>query len=315
MENQRNKEIIVGVVSILALALLFLGISLGKGFKVASDDKLLKIRFPNSGGLQVTEPVVVNGVKRGTVINVKNDKSSVLVTVLLDDYNDIKSDATAKITLLEITGGKKIEITPGAAPERFSLKQVMKGETPPDLGGLVALLGDVSGDLVSMVRKIDTIAGAATNLLADGKVVNDIRATTENIASLSADLNQFVNANYAELEKTVNNLSSLTTKLNVAIDKHEPSVGKILSDIDLTLKDAKTLLNNIDGAVKNADNLVSNVNKITEDIKNGQGFVGKILYDKEINSKLDSTFTNLSELMSLIKNHGVNVNVRLGTRP
>jgi len=50
MENQKNKEIIVGIVSFLAIALLFIGIILGKGMKVSTNDKLLKIRFPNSGG-------------------------------------------------------------------------------------------------------------------------------------------------------------------------------------------------------------------------------------------------------------------------
>jgi phospholipid/cholesterol/gamma-HCH transport system substrate-binding protein len=315
MENQRNKEIIVGLVSIVAIAIFFIGISLGKGFKVASDDKLLKIRFPNSGGLQVSEPVVVNGVKRGTVTSVKNISGEVLVAVMLDNYDDIKTDATAKITLLEITGGKKIEIDPGKSGSKFVLSKEMIGTTPPDLAKLVTLVGEVSGDAVSLVRRLDTIASSATDLLADGKVVEDIKITARNAAELTGDLNTFLNENSAKLENTIQNLNDLVRNLKTAVDKHEPTIGRILNDIEFTINDAQKLIVNIDSTVSGANNLVENVNKLTNDLRYGDGFVSKILYDKDLNNRLDSTFTNLADLLILIKNHGINVNVRLGSRP
>lgn len=315
MKNQRNKEITVGIVSFLALALLFLGITLGKGYKVTSEDKLLKIRFPNSGGLQVSEPVVVNGVKRGSVISVKNDNSTVIVTVMLDNYNDIKSDATAKITLLEITGGKKVEINPGQAGSKFSLQNEMSGHTPPDIAELITLVGEVSGDAVNLVRRLDTIATAATDLLADGKVINDIRNAAHNASEMTGNLNNFLDNNYSKLNNAITNLNDLAANLKKAVDKHEPTIAKILDDIDVTLADARDLVASIDSAVGDANRLVNNVNQITEDIKSGDGFVSKLLYDKELNNRLDSTFNNLSILLDKINNHGVNVNVRLGSRP
>jgi len=315
MNNQRNKEITVGIVTFLALAMLFLGISLGKGFKVTSEDRLLKIRFPNSGGLQVSEPVVVNGVKRGTVISVKNDKSSVIATVMLDNYNDIKSDAQAKIMLLEITGGKKVEIHPGESDKKFDIKTEMTGITPADLSELVALIGEVSGDAVSLVRRLDTIAASGTALLADGKVIEEIRLITSNASEISVNLNKFINDNYAKLENSIRNLNDLSASLKIAVDKHEPTVGRILNDIELTLNDTRKLVSNIDSTIANANELVANVNGLTNDLRHGDGFATKLLFDKELNNRLDSTFSNLSYLLDMIKNHGVNVNLRLGTRP
>lgn len=315
MENQRNKEIIVGIVSFIAIGLLFLGISLGKGYKVAPEDKLLKIRFPNSGGLQVSEPVVVNGVKRGTVVSVENNNGGVLVKVMLDNYYDIKTDAIAKITLLEITGGKKIEIHPGIMSSKFSLTKEMIGTTPPDISELVTLVGEVSGDAITLVRRIDTIAASATGLLSDGKVVNDIRHTVSNASELSGSLNKFVGDNYSKLENSVNNLNALSASLRKAVDKHEPGIEKIINDIEFTLSDARKLIINIDSTVNGANTLVSNLNTITNDIRNGNGFVSRLMYDKNLNNQLDSAFTNLAELLIMIRNHGVNVNVRLGSRP
>ncbi|MFA5512617.1 MAG: MlaD family protein [Candidatus Kapaibacterium sp.] len=315
MEKNKSKEVVVGVVSFLALALFFLGISLGKGFKVTSEDKLLKIRFPNSGGIQVSEPVVVNGVKRGTVMNVVNDNSDVLVTVMLDDLSDIKSDAAAKITLLEITGGKKVEIFPGTSKTKYDLKQEMNGSTPPDIAELVTLVGEVSGDAVSLVRRLDTIAASATELLADGKVVNDIRNTMQNASQVTGNLNSFVDKNYNKLENTVTNLNSLSESLKKAVDKHEPGIERIINDIELTLADARGLITSIDSTVSDANIFVDNINTLTGDLKTGDGIISRLMYDKELNNKLDSTFTNLSILLDMINNHGINVNVRLGSRP
>lgn len=315
MEQQRKKEITVGIVSLTSLALLFLGIMLGKGIKVAPEDSLLKIRFPNSGGIQVTEPVVVNGVKRGSVMSVKNDEGTVLVSVLLDNYDDIKTDGTAKITLLEITGGKKIEIHPGISKTKFSLTNVMVGQTPPDISELVTLVGEVSGDAVSLVRRLDTIAASATELLADGQVMGDIKKTVKNASEISGSLNIFIQDNYTKLERAITNLNDLTDKLKVAVDKHEPTIGRILADIEIVLKDSKSLIINIDSTVSGANNLVNNVNNMTNDLRNGDGFATKILFDKALSNKLDSTFTNLAEFLEIIKQHGVNVNLRLGSRP
>lgn len=315
MENQRNKEIIVGIVSFLAIALLFIGIILGKGMKVSTNDKLLKIRFPNSGGIQVSEPVVVNGVKRGSVIGVKNDNSSVLVTIELDNYNDIKIDAQAKITILEITGGKKIEIFPGIEKEKFSLKNEMIGITPPDIAELVSLVGEVSGDAITLVKRLDTIAAAGTELFADGKFVQDLKYSANNASELATNVNLFFNDNKQKLNQTLNNLDILTKNLKNAIDKHEPSIGRILNDVEFALKDARVLLTNADSTIVDANKLVSNLNMITNEIKDGNGFVNKLIYDKDLNQKLDSAFINLNDLIFMIKNYGVNVNVRLGSRP
>ena len=88
---------------------------LGKGISFSPTQKSVAIRLATSGGIDAGSPVVVNGVRRGTVTQVSNDNGGVLVTATLDDVSDLKSDAQALVSILEITGGKKIELTPGSA--------------------------------------------------------------------------------------------------------------------------------------------------------------------------------------------------------
>ena len=113
MKSNKNLELKVGLLSIAAIILLVVGITLVKGISVSISQNVIRLRFEQSAGIQESAPVTINGVKRGSVTKVENDNGSVLISANLSDISDIKEDAFAKITMLEITGGKKIEIFPG----------------------------------------------------------------------------------------------------------------------------------------------------------------------------------------------------------
>jgi len=315
LDNNNNKELKVGIVFFLGFIVLFGGIIIGKGFKFSSDDDLLKIRFPNSGGIQPGEPVVVNGVKRGSIDRVTNDNSSVLIFVHLDDYSDLKSDANAKISILEVTGGKKLEIFPGTSNTPFLLSNEMIGNTPPDLAELVALVGSVSGDLISLVKRLDTIATGATGLFADGKLVEDIKITLNNTVELTNSLNSIVNKNKNLIQNTFDDLAIITKDLKSFIQTNKSSLSSIVNNADTTIISVKELISKLEVTVKKADSLLANADGLLTDIKTKDGLVKKIIYDEQFALKLDSTFNSLVDLVQMIKDHGVNVNVRLGSRP
>lgn len=315
LDKNNSKELKVGIVFFLGFIVLFGGILIGKGFKFSSDDDLLKIRFPNSGGIQPGEPVVVNGVKRGSVVKVANDNSSVLIYVQLDSYNDLKADANAKISILEVTGGKKLEIYPGISNSSFSMSNEMIGTTPPDLAELVALVGSVSGDLINLVRRLDTIATGATGLFSDGKFVDDIKVTLNNTVELTNSLNDIVNKNRGLIQTTFNDLSVITKDLKEFIKDNKHSLNSIVNNADTTIVAVKDLIAKLEITVNKADSLILNADGLLTDIKTKDGLVKKIIYDEQFALKLDSTFNSLVDLVNMIKEHGVNVNVRLGSRP
>ena len=53
MKDTRSIEIKVGLVSILAVILFIIGITLGRGLYVSVNPVTVKIRFPNSGNIQI----------------------------------------------------------------------------------------------------------------------------------------------------------------------------------------------------------------------------------------------------------------------
>ncbi len=315
MRNNRSREIQVGAVSLLAIILLVLGFIYGKNLPISPKANLIKIRFPNSSGIQITEPVVVNGVRRGLVRDVRNDAGSVLISVELNKIDDIRSDASAKITLLEITGGKKIEINPGKSDKRFDLKNEMPGKTPPDLSELVALIGDVSQDVINLVRNLDTISTNIAEVTSDPYFVSGLKNTVRNAEELSTGLNDFFANNRASLQKSLGDISSLTAELKKAVELNSPKINTIIDNLQATVNDARGFIAGTDSAVYDTRELISELNSMAEEVRRGHGFVNKIIYDKELAAKLDSTIRGLSEFLDMVKQHGVNVNLRIGSRP
>lgn len=314
MKNNRSAEIKVGIVAIIGIALLIIGISMGKSINVNTGEPQLTFIFPNSGGIQQSAPVTVNGVERGKVTSIKNKNGKVEIIAKVDDTSDFHADATAQILILEITGGKKIQINPGETG-KFNIDTPIYGTTPPDIAELVAILGAVSDDAVNLVRRLDTALIAINSMLNDETFVDDVKNTASNASELTENLNSLINNNYADLELAIDNIRHLSSELKSIVDHNSPKLNKIIDDLDKTLASADKLLLNADTAVNDFRAIADDLNDITGAVKNKGGLVNKLIYDKEFANKLDSTFARLSHLLNMISDHGVNVNVRLGTRP
>ena len=315
MNNQRSTEIKVGIVSLLAIILFIVGISLGKGCNVSVNTSVIKFRFPTSGGILPTAPVLVNGVKRGTVLTVQNNNGTVFITASVDDITDFKKDVSAKIMILEITGGKKIEISPGISKFNFDINSEIPGTTAADLADIVALVGEMGNDGKILIKKLDTVATSASNLLSDKVFINNIYNTVNNASEITGSMNSLLKNNLNGIQTTLSNLKILTTDLKNAVQKNSPKIDTLITNIDQTLGDTRSLLKNTNSTITSTDALIKDLKQIAEEIKNGKGFAHTVISDENFNKKMDSTLTTLYELIKQLKEYGINTNIRLGTRP
>ncbi|MCX6156123.1 MAG: MlaD family protein [Candidatus Kapabacteria bacterium] len=315
IDEQKKNEFKVGIVSITALVLLFAGIILGRGYGVSVNNRIVNFRFKNSGGLQVSAPIMINGVKRGFVSSVENNQGSVLVSGSIDNISDLKKDVNARITILEITGGKKLEINPGISTVSYMIGSEIPGTTPPDIPELVAVFGTVSMDLTMLIKRLDTVMTAGTKVLDDGKAVDQIKKILKNVDELSESLNQLIRENRSGINSSVKDLKYLTGELKGAYNKYEPRLDTLVGNLNSLSYSAKNSIVKVDNAIDKADNLLSDLRDFTANIKSGDNTLHKLMYDKAFAARIDSAISELSGLVLFIKANGVNVNVRLGSRP
>jgi phospholipid/cholesterol/gamma-HCH transport system substrate-binding protein len=314
MEDSRRTEIIVGLVSLVGLALLIVGILLGKSVSISSSLKTVKVRLATSGGIEASSPVVVNGVKRGQVVSVLTNNGSVLVGVQLDDVSDLHSDAHALVSILEITGGKKLEIFPGTATGSFDLNREMPGRTAADIGGLVTLVGDVSGDLVVLLRRLDTISAAVTTVMADGTVANNLKSMSADGAILVRDARLWMEENRGDLAASVKDLKGALADLRRAVSNNEPKLTAVLDKLDARLNELQGTLAKGDRTFVKVDSLINSFQGVLADVKTNRSFANAILYDTTFRNQMDTLSFKFGRFVDEARANGVNVNVGIGRK-
>ncbi|MGB9701394.1 MAG: MlaD family protein [Candidatus Kapaibacteriota bacterium] len=315
MKTSKAIEFRVGLLVFTGIVILVLGIVFGRGLNLSSGKADIKFLFPSSGGLKISDPIYVNGVKRGSVNTIENYHDSVLIVGTIDDVSDIYTDATAKIMILEITGGKKIEIEPGISKIKFNRNNFIYGSNPPDLGELIATFGAASNDIIKILHKVDTTLTGLNNVLADENSINNIKSIVKNTDLLIAELKTMFEDNKANLNSTLKDLKQITTDVRQLVSDNKSQMNKIVNNLDTISTNAKPMLKKTDSLLTNLQILSENLKNIVNNIENGKGTVSKLLYDEHFAIKLDSTINSLDTLITFIRKNGVNVNVRLGTRP
>jgi phospholipid/cholesterol/gamma-HCH transport system substrate-binding protein len=314
MNTQRSTEIKVGAVTILSLFLLVGGIIVGRGLNVASGKPTVTMLFPNSGGLDASSPVFVNGVKRGVVASVEPQASGVLITATLDNTADIRQDAAAKILMLEITGGRKVEITPGTSSTALPAGMAIRGATAADVSDVIALVGDVGDDAKRIIKRLDTAVAELNHLLGDGQFVADTRQTMRDLRSVAHNADDLLTRNKGNLQRTLDNLADVSADLKRLSRKNGP-VDSLVVKVDAFLADANKLIGGVDNTLKGADKLVAELNALMSDLKTRKSVVHNLLYDEPTGKRLDSLLITLKKFFDNLPTDGVNVNVRLGSRP
>jgi phospholipid/cholesterol/gamma-HCH transport system substrate-binding protein len=315
MMTDRKKEVRVGIVALLSLIVLIAGITIGKGLIVGVSQNTLSFTFPSSGGIEIGAPIFINGVKRGSVISTENINGGVAIAGSIDDISDLHPDAQAKISMLEITGGKKIDITPGIASGNLDISKPIAGTISADATELISLVGDLGADASVTVKRLDSVLAQANSLLSDGIVVKQLRNTIKNADELMITLNALMGDNKENMRDLIKDLGALAKDAKSAVNNNEPKLRSILTKLDSLAGSGQRLMAKTDTALAGVTDLTVETKDMMKDIKTNGSFINKLLYDKTTSKSIDTTLQRVNDLLLKIHEHGLNANIRLGTRP
>ena len=315
MMTDRKKEVRVGSVALLSLIVLIAGITIGKGLIVGVSQNTLSFTFPSSGGIEIGAPIFINGVKRGSVISTENINGGVAIAGSIDDISDLHTDAQAKISMLEITGGKKIDITPGISSGNLDISKPIAGTISADATELISLVGDLGADASVIVKRLDSVLAQANSLLSDGIVVKQLRNTIKNADELMITLNALMGDNKENMRNLIKDLGALAKDAKSAVNNNEPKLRSILIKLDSLAGSGQRLMAKTDTALAGVTDLTVETKDMMKDIKTNGSFINKLLYDKTTSKSIDTTLQRVNDLLLKIHEHGLNANIRLGTRP
>ncbi len=301
MKNERKTEIKVGITVVFGLIILLWIFGWAKNFSLSSNSFIIKVKFDNVSGLEVGDQVTVNGMRKGFVQDMKVGANNVLVELSIEKDIVLKEDATFAVSMLDLMGGKKVEVFPGKSTIDFDKTKIAQGTFYSDIPSAMSLFGSVQDDLVTVLKDVKISLSSLNKIVSDDKFNDDLKKSLSNLVLLTDKINSMLNENRNEIKTLTANAVELSERTNELLTDNADNINILFSDL-------KSL-------VKKSDELLTDLNTLTSETINQQNNIGKLLYDKEIFKKLNTTLERVDELTSILidqlKNEGINVDANI----
>ncbi len=299
MRNEKKTELKVGITVFLGILITLWIIGWAKNSFLYSENKTLNVRFDSVAGLNVGDGVYINGVKKGLVSKINLERNTILVKISFDNNTEITKDAVFNVMMLDLMGGKKIEITNGTSSELIDFNQIQNGRFAGDISTTMAALGSVQNELISIIKDVKVSLDNINEIVTDKQLKSDIKTTLIETKKLINNLNLTIAKNEKEFNLLLNNSNNLVNNANSFLDKNR-------EDISVSIKNVNRLL-------VSADSLISKINDLSIETGKQKNNLGKLLYDEATYYQLVDAIKKLNDLMDEVnkqlKGKGLNVDV------
>ena len=301
MKDQRKTEIKVGVTFLLTIIIFLWILGWAKNWTINSNRKEISVEFSSVAGLEVNDPVTVNGVRKGYVEDIKINGSKVITLINLPSDIIIKEDAKFSVMMLDLMGGKKVEVNPGSSINELDYKKLQQGNFEGDIASAMSMLGSVQNDLVDVIKEVKISITTLNKTITDEKFTNDLKTSVANLSMLTDNLNRLVINNKDELNKLLKSGNELTKNVNSFLE---------------TNRDTLTLtINSVHDVMKTSKELLTKLNDFMDKTNTNQNNFGKLLNDSGLVDDLKTTIQQAKELIKILieqlKSKGVEVNAHI----
>ncbi len=301
----RYRNILIGLSFLIALALFIWGYNFLKGKNIFSKQTIFYAKYEEVSGLEVANPVLINGYRVGQVNELFFDPSmsgDIIVVLMLENQFPIPKDTYARIISADIMGSKAVELDIGIAEDL-----AVSGDT------LATSLEASLKDAVS--AQVQPIKMKAENLLLS---IDSLVVAIQTVFNESAVEN--LTKSFNDIRKTFANLQSTTSNIDTLVDRESNRIASILENIDslsYTLKhnrgNISNIINNLEvvsdslaradipGTFKRANKSLEKLDVILAQIQSGEGSLGLLLHNDTLYMEVEKSAEELNKLLEDIR--------------
>lgn len=325
LESAVGRRFRVGLVVLIALVFVMFGVLMvGKRAHLFTSKLPYQTQFESAAGLVSGNPVRLNGVTVGNVleVNLSPDPADQTVRVVYEVDRKIASrlrtDTTAAIKTIGLLGDKYVELVGGTATKPVvepggSIKAAAGGGLDDILKGS----GDLLTDLSAIARSLKNILGNteqgkgfigelfAPGGEAGGRLANNLNGTLTSLNSVLSKVDRgeglagklLADKRYGDevgrsLQAAVTSLRNVFAKIEDGMNKGTGAIPALLSDP----AGKKKIYDLVDRLSATAGNLAA----VTENLKTGKGALPTLLSDEKFGREFTGNLRDLSKRLDSI---------------
>lgn len=291
-----KREVKIGIFGVTMIIAAWAGVRFLKGFDIFSRNSVYYAAYDQVNGVQSASPIMMKGVKIGTVTGISFDprrSDNVVLQFTIKRQYHIPTDSEAKIFSNGLMGAKAIEINYGTAHTYLQSGDTLRSLRERDLM-------DVAGsELDFFKQKISQVTGDLSRTLTN--LNNLMEANTQNITgtlghlnAITGDMAGILDAEKHNLKVAIEDLSKFANALGDNAPRVDSIVGS-LNRMTSELADA--------GFARKLTDAVSEVNGLLAKIETGEGTVGKLMNDPALYDSLTEASDNLASLLANLQQY------------
>lgn len=288
MKSIFRKEVLIGVLVILALAILFFGINFLKGVNIFKAANYFYATYSDVAGLAQSAPVTLNGYKIGIVREISYDyerPGNITVELSLDKKLRLPHGSKA-VVACDILGTASVNLVLGNPADGFyAVGDTVESSTNP--GMLAALSDNLMPSVSAIFPKIDTLLTSLNAIAANPSLAKSLDRLDDISAELDASLRSLhkVMASLgpvsADLKNITGNVDNITSDLGTVSGKlRQTPVDSIMADLQTT---------------------VANLQALSASLNKPDSPIGKLTNDPALYDNINATVVSLDSLFSDIK--------------
>ena len=284
MKTVFTKEAKIGLVSIVSLALLYLGINYLKGVNLFKPVNHYYVAFSNVKGVTVSSPVFVEGFKVGLVREIAYDYDTTgKISVLVSLEDKMRINKGSYITVVNsFLGGAELHIHLNTfVDDYFKSGDTIEGRMESDM--MTSVQENLLPSIERMMPKLDSILGGLQTLVNHPALTQSLAHVEQTTASLAHSSRQLDQMLAKDVPVIVENLKGITTNFE--------SVSGQLKALDLA------------GTMQAVDATLANLKLTTDKLNSADNSLGLLLNDRQLYDNLNGTMENASLLLLDLREH------------
>ena len=277
-----KKEVQIGLLTVLALVLGYIGINYLKGIEIFKKTTTYYAHFDNLNSVTVATPVIVSGFKVGSVRDVRFDYSrgyGATVELALDPHVRVSPTSIVKIKMNPLSGSEIILTINGQDARALS-----DGDTIPSVSP--------AGDLLSVAT--DQILPAVNNMMPT------ITQTLVRLDTLLHD--KSIDSVLLALKGSSMQLHAMMAALNQSSQSLKPVMDNVHGMTgNLNAFSAQLTQLKLDSMMQHLNETTRQLQQVTAQLRSKDNTAGLLLSDPSLYNRLDSLVNNADRLMRDLK--------------
>jgi phospholipid/cholesterol/gamma-HCH transport system substrate-binding protein len=281
--TKKTVELRVGLVVVLAIAILVVGIIWVKGIRFNQNRYKYSVIFPNVGALEVGDPVSVSGVQKGKVEEIKLYQGDVLVTLNLSTDVVLKKDAKFTVMNIGLMGERFVAVQTGHSDTLLDLSQPIWGYYDTGIPEVMGMAGEMFSEIRNLISHLEGVVGTKWSQESLTEIIKNLR-------KISGDLSDLLDRNQGKIDQTMQDLSHTSSELRKMIDENK-------TKLQTTVDKFGTASVKMDNVVTTLDTLSISLKKLASKIESGEGTLGQIVNDTTLYDQIKKTTQHVDSLI------------------